>query len=40
MISNFEKLNSVGLHKFTISDQASVCQPNPMLRDIPGLKFS
>jgi hypothetical protein len=40
MVSNFEKLNSVALHKFTISDQATTCQPNSMLRNIPGPKFS
>jgi hypothetical protein len=39
-VSNFEKLNSVALRKFTTSDQATTCQPNPMLRKIPGPKFS
>jgi hypothetical protein len=40
MVSNFERLNSVALCKFTSSDQVTACQPNPMLRKIPGLKFS
>jgi hypothetical protein len=40
MVYNFEKLNSIALHKFTSSDQATACQPNLMLRNIPGPKFS
>jgi hypothetical protein len=36
----FERLSSVALCKYISSDQATTCQPNPMLRNIPGSRFS